>query len=90
VKYSCLFVTQLAKPLEEPFDTAAESLMPVLFQRTTHGTQIIAKSCHHSVIAIVQHCHSRRLIAPILAERTSKAAVLRSIVSECIETIVSQ
>ena len=90
VKYSCLFVTQLAKAMREKFENGAEALVPVLFQPTTHGTQIIASSCRNSIEAIARNCQTKKIMLVILQNAGSKAQVHRNIVAECLEVIVKE
>lgn len=90
VKYSCLFVTQLAKSLREKFENSAEALIPVLFQPTTHGTQIIASSCRNSIQAIARNCQTKKVMLVLLQNASSKAQVHRNIVAECIEIIAKE
>lgn len=84
VKYGCLFITQMAKVMGTKFAGPAESIIPVLFQPTTHGTQIIASSCRHSIEAIVRNVMSKKVIDAILQFIDSRAQIHRAVVSGCL------
>jgi len=90
VKNSCLFAAQLSQKLQSSFDSTAEAILPTLFKPTTHGTQIIADSCMHSILSISKYVHSQRVLKAILTHSTSKSSIHRTIVSNCICNIVKE
>ena len=79
VKYSCLYIAQLAKKLKDKFEFSAEALIPTLFQCTTNATKIISNSCKQTILVIVRNCQSRMILSSLTSEIDSKSQVHRNI-----------
>lgn len=89
VKFSCLFIAQLAINLQTQFENTMDSLIPLVFKQTGNGTQIIADSCTHALLMICRYVQSPKVIKAITNEVSSKSAVHRSIVGQSICIIIS-
>lgn len=90
VKYSCLFVAQLAMTLGTQFDTPAEQLLQTLFKPTTHGTQIIADSCKNAILVICQYVVSSKIAKAMVIQSASKASVHRVICAKAFLLMAKQ
>ena len=89
VKYSCLYIAQLAKKLKDKFEFSAEALIPTLFQCTTNATKIISNSCKQTILVIVRNCQSRMILSSLTSEIDSKSQVHRNIVCESLQIIIN-
>ncbi|OHT03602.1 hypothetical protein TRFO_28971 [Tritrichomonas foetus] len=88
VKYSCLLISQLAKNLRDRFENVADAVLPILFQPTSTGTQIIANSCRYAIFAIIQNCQSKKVLSSVIDHCSSQSHIQRNISVEGLKFIL--
>ncbi|EAY17328.1 hypothetical protein TVAG_266910 [Trichomonas vaginalis G3] len=90
VKYSCLFVAQLAMSLGSSFETTAEQILPTLFKPTSNGTQIIADCCKCAILSICQYVTSTKIAKAMVVQISSKASIHRVICAKAFLIMAKQ
>jgi hypothetical protein len=89
VRFACLLVCELAEKLGHQYTVPVLVLIPVLFKPTQNGTQIIADSCRHAILAIARYVPSRKVLNAIIEANASKSSAQRQVVSQSLVLIVA-
>ena len=82
VKTACLLVASCARVLKERYVTSTQIVLPALFRPLSHGTAIIANSCHAAIIEIAKHVQHRRALTMVLSSGASRTVEHRLAVVE--------
>lgn len=88
VKRSCLLISQLAREMGNNFDRFGDFITPLSTQ-LSHGTQIIAESCKYTILIIVKHCQTRKILSSIIDLSSKKGSPSRNVISESYFIIIS-
>lgn len=85
VRWGSLFVAAAAQTMQEQYVSSMEILVPALFKQLTHGTAIIANSCHYGLLEIAKNVAHRRTARVFLSNQKSKSNIHRQVVAEAIQ-----
>ena len=90
VKYVCLLISQLVKQLKDRFEGVGDAILPVLFQPTSNGTQIISNSCKYAIYSIIHNCKSKKMMLTIIDQTSSNSNASKVIASECLTIMLNE
>ena len=88
VRWGSLYVAAAAQSLQNGFVNSIEIVVPALFKQLSHGTAIIANSCHYALLEVAKNVMHRRTSRVFMAKLKSKSNQQRQVVAEFIQIAI--
>lgn len=88
VKYTCLYLIELFKKLQDQCDPFIEKVISALFEAATSEKQIISSSCKFTILEIINYVKTKSTLNEILKQASTQSLVPKVISSECIQRIM--
>lgn len=87
VKMGSLLIAASSIVWKSGYVGSLETIVPALFKQLSHGTSVIANSCHLALNAIATNVQHRRTCRLFLSNKKSKNAIHRLVVAEALSII---